>query len=163
MIKLKTAYLNRQAEIRYNPKLFLAITYKTMSELENTDVENLDEDYETDVDTNEQDESSDENLNSSKKNKSNWKEMSKALKGANAKIQALEAQLATKGANSEDLRLFFLENPEFKEYKNTIAELKSQDKYKYLDMSDLVELAKIKQPKPSVDSEDFNIVNKVKS
>ena len=124
-------------------------------------VDTLDgEDFE-DQDTNEQDDSSDDiwddEETSNKKNPSNFKKLSKAHKWAIAKIKELESKLKqTQTKNSEELRFFFLENPEAKEYKQKMLELKSEDKYKNLDMEDLLDLAKLRTPKESQDKQDFN-------
>jgi len=114
-----------------------------------------------DQDTNEQDDSSDdiwdEEETSNKKNPSNFKRLSKAHKWAIAKIKELESKLKqTTAWNSEELRFFFLENPEAKEYKSKMLELMSEDKYKNLDMEDLLDLAKLRTPKESEDKQDFN-------
>lgn len=127
-----------------------------------TDLENQegleDQDFE-----NEWGNDSDENQNVTKKNKSNWKEVTASLKWANLKIAALEAQLQKQNNNTDDLRLFFLENPELSIYKDTIAELKSNNQYNWLSMDDLLVLAKNKQPAPSTDKEEFSIKNSVAS
>ena len=124
-------------------------------------VETLDGEDETNQDTNEFDDNSDdiwdEEETSKKKNTSNFKKLSKAYKGAAAKIKELEAKLKqTQNNNSEELRFFFLENPEAKEYKEKMLELMSEDKYKNLDMEDLLDLAKLRTPKESQDKQDFN-------
>ena len=124
-------------------------------------VDTLDGEWFEDQDTNEQDDSSDdiwdEEETSNKKNPSNFKKLSKAHKWAIAKIKELESKLKqTQTKNSEELRFFFLENPEAKEYKQKMLELKSEDKYKNLDMEDLLDLAKLRTPKESQDKQDFN-------
>lgn len=80
--------------------------------------------------------------------------MSQKLKEANAKIKMLEQ---SKSSNIDELRLFFLENPEAKQYKDKIIELAEQDKYKSLDYDELLDLAKLRTPQPSQDSEDFSL------
>jgi len=133
-------------------------------------VNSFDGDDVEDQDTIEQDDSSDDIWDdedtSKKKNPSNFKKLSKAHKGAIAKIKELESKLKQNTvSNSEELRFFFLENPEAKEFKWKMLELMSEDKYKNLDISDILDLAKLRTPKESTDKQDFNFksnTNKVK-
>lgn len=80
--------------------------------------------------------------------------MSKKLKELEAENKKLKQ---TTSSNIDELRLFFLENPEAKQYKDKIIELAGQDKYKSLDYDELLDLAKLRTPQPSQDSEDFSL------
>jgi len=55
-----------------------------------------------------------------------------------------------------EMRLFLVENPEAKEYKDKILELKSMDKYKNLELEDLLEFAKIKTPPQSKTKTEYD-------
>jgi hypothetical protein len=108
----------------------------------------------------EQDSSSDtdnDEEETSQKNPSNWKKMSKKLKWAEAYIKELENKLAKTGSsNNTELRLYFVENPEAKPYKEKMLELMAKPEYKNIPMEDVLELAKLKTPKESQDSTDFD-------
>jgi hypothetical protein len=78
-----------------------------------------------------------------------YKALQARLRKAEAKI--VENKKKEKEVKSEpvtkidtELRLFLVENPEAKEFKEKILELKSMDKYKNLELEDLLDLAKIK-------------------
>lgn len=80
--------------------------------------------------------------------------MSQKLKELEAENRKLKQNTSS---NIDELRLFFLENPEAKQYKDKIIELSEQDKYKALDYDELLDLAKLRTPQPSQDSEDFSL------
>jgi hypothetical protein len=55
-----------------------------------------------------------------------------------------------------EMRLFLVENPDAKDYKDKILELKAVPKYKDLDLEDLLDLAKIKTPPVSKTKTDYD-------
>lgn len=120
--------------------------------------ETLDGEQEDNQDTNEYEDNSNDlwgdEETPKKKNPSNWKKMSQKLKELEAENKKLKQ---TTSSNIDELRLFFLENPEAKQYKDKIIELAGQDKYKSLDYDELLDLAKLRTPQPSQDSEDFSL------
>jgi len=106
-----------------------------------------------------------EEVEKPKKNPSNFKKLSKALKGATATIKELEDKLAsydekvsTPKIDTTELRLFLIETPEAKDYKDVIQETLS--KYPDMTLEDAYAFAKTKAPK-SQDKDDFNLKNRV--
>lgn len=127
---------------------------------------------------NEQDIGSDENLNDDnedgneeeetpkKKNPSNFKKLSKALKWALAELEEKEKLIAKLSADKKEpqadnteFRLFLVENPEAVEYKAELKEMMSNPKYTALDLDEMLDFVKVKFPK-SQDKEDFDLKSK---
>jgi hypothetical protein len=80
-----------------------------------------------------------------------WKEdLAKASKKI-AEMKKLDKTNPKKTESSSDLelRLFFIENPEYKEDKEGILEILSQDKYKILTPLEAKEIYKLNKPKQS--------------
>lgn len=82
-----------------------------------------------------------------------WKE---DLKKASRKIAELKKQtpkkeeVKTQNTNQDlELRLFFIENPEFKENKEWILEILSQEEYKKLTPQEALAIYNLKKPKES--------------
>lgn len=116
----------------------------------------------------EEEQASDENQNDVqeeevvKKNPSNFKKLSKALKWATATIKELEDKLASldekpKQNDTTELRLFLVENPEAKEYKEGIQE--ALNEFPNISLEKAYAYAKVNTPK-SQDKEDFNLKNR---
>lgn len=107
----------------------------------------------------------DNSLSESKKNPSHFKKLAKSLKEARRENERLKAQLAKKDSDDDEdtdsddtddepaptsleTRLFFIENPEAKNYREEMEELIDENpKRKNLPLSDLLDLAKIRFPK----------------
>jgi hypothetical protein len=92
------------------------------------------------------------------------------LKKAESKIVEIKKQKKETSKTIDksidtEMRLFFIENPEAKEYKDKILELKTNSKYKDLDLEDLLDLAKAKTPPVSKTKTeyDFKSLNKPKN
>jgi regulator of replication initiation timing len=79
------------------------------------------------------------------------------LKKAESKIveEKKRKKEAPKTIDTE-MRLFLVENPDAKDYKDKILELKAVPKYKDLDLEDLLDLAKIKTPPVSKTKTDYD-------
>lgn len=128
-----------------------------MAELENQVDETLDEEETTNVDetteNNSEDEAWEEEVTLEQALK--WKE---DLKKASRKIAELKKQTPKKENKEEkpqntnqdlELRLFFIENPEFKENKEWILEVLSQEEYKKLTPQEALAIYNLKKPKES--------------
>ena len=87
-----------------------------------------------------------------------WKE---DLKKASRKLAELKKQAPKKQEQNNtnqdlELRLFFIENPEFKENKEWILEILSQEQYKKLTPQEALVIYNLKKPK-----ESKNVLNSV--
>jgi hypothetical protein len=85
------------------------------------------------------------------------KALKERLKKAENKIveEKKQKKEAPKTIDTE-MRLFLVENPDAKDYKDKILELKAVPKYKDLDLEDLLDLAKIKTPPVSKTKTEYD-------
>lgn len=130
-----------------------------MAELEN-EVETAEE-----VETTETVEETTENNNDYEDNQDAWEEWityeqaikwKEDLRKASKKIAELKKQTSKKDEVSPqktnqdlELRLFFIENPEFKENKEWILEILNQDEYKRLTPQEALAIYNLRKPKES--------------
>jgi hypothetical protein len=134
---------------------------ETSDESQDIDVGNDEVEGEVDGEENEEQEQPEK-----KKNTSNFKKLNKALKGAMATIKELEAKLEgnteekPKGKESVseyELRLFVLENPEARDYKEDIQNTLAR--YPDMSIEEALAFAKVKNP-VSKDKKDIDLKNK---
>lgn len=99
-----------------------------------------------------------------KKNSSNFKKLNKALKWAMATIKELESKIEEKSdepkIDTTELRLFLVETPEAKEYKEGILE--ALNEFPNITLEKAFAYAKANAPK-SQDKEDFSLKTKTSS
>ena len=117
-----------------------------------------------DADTPEENNSEEEENND---NSSNFKKLRKAYRWALAKLKEYESkekgwdkeppedEVKSESKQELDLRLYFIENPEAKEYKEKITEL--LEEYPNMSKERALILAKQETPQQSKDKEDFNL------
>lgn len=145
--------------------------------MDNEELEDLTASNESSDDSSEQDEGQEEGTPSNSNGKSNWKKMASALKTERKEKEALAERLAAvenyllqnspstqeEWGNSEtDFRLFVVETPEAKEYKEEIKQALIDYPWISLEKAFLYAKATKPQPSKSVNSFDFNWKQKPK-
>lgn len=134
-----------------------------MAELENQ-VEDTEEVETTVEETTENQEDYEDNQEDYEDNQDAWEDITyeqamkwkEDLRKASRKIAELKKQnpkkkeVKTQNTNQDlELRLFFIENPEFKENKEWILEVLSQEEYKKLTPQEALAIYNLKKPKES--------------
>jgi hypothetical protein len=109
----------------------------------------------------ESEQSSDEESDEAKEKTSNWKAMSKALKAARKELaelkKAKESDEETPATSVEkgDLALFFVENPDAKDYKAAV--LKAMKTYGGISLDQAWKFVQATAPKPSETKKDMSV------
>lgn len=155
--------------------------------LEQQLVDNNDDYSETDVVSTEDDTTSEESVDNgsewkttddkTSKNTSNFKKLSKAYRNTQAELNKIKAEKEKYKKMIEkidggwfddvewndeiEMRLYFIENPEAKQYKEEITTILEQ--YPNMNKEDALTLARAKTPKESQDINDFSLSSQVKS
>lgn len=88
------------------------------------------------------------------------KQLREELKAAKKALKEQETVKALKPEVASELRLFVLENPEAKEFKDAIAETKA--KFPSMSLEEALAFAKATAPKESTSRTDFDVRGKTK-